>query len=371
MGIIESQALCELHAAHEMLAELCAGGAIAFKSALRAVKAIEGHLARPVRIAVLGEENSGKSLFLNYLLKHQILPTSSFSPDDTEILIRYAPEPNVYVVSKEGHRARLTSRAFGALSKAEAQPKPKSSNIIYQASNVAAGGAIYSESDMATMFAKPKSIKPPSRLIDVGLPIDMLKDVEMIEVRNIPESKNITPASIAFRQVDIAIWCTLATQAWKETEAMSWRRIPPIRRQAALMLVTYKDAISNREDEVKILERLYRATPAMFNEIQLVSFKDAVASLLESDEEDARALRDVSNIEAVERSLLQMVQESKVRKIQKASRLLRKIASMLTRVEERNAKRDQNKREVAERLDQLADMFLKISPSVSLEVEAA
>lgn len=371
MGIIESQVLSELHAVHELLEEMCAGGSTAFKRALRAVGGIERQLVRPVRIAVLGEENSGKSLFLNYLLKHQILPTSQFSPDDTEVLIRYAPEPNVYVVSKDGHRARLTSRAFDALSKADARPKPRASSIIYQSSNVSSGGSIYGGASTTVMFAKPDSAKPPSRLIDVGLPIELLKHVEMIEVRNIPESKSVTPASIAFRQVDIAIWCTLATQAWKETEAISWRRIPPVRREAALMLVTYKDAISDREDETKILERLYRATPTMFNDIQLVSFKDAVASLLESEPEKARKLKDSSNIDAVERSLVAMVQERKARRMRKASRLLHMIAAMLERSEESKASQKKKRCAAGERLDQLADMFLDTAPSVSLEVEAA
>jgi GTPase SAR1 family protein len=371
VGIIESQALSELHAAHELLAELCVGGSLAFKRALRALRGIERHLARPVRIAVLGEENSGKSLFLNYLLRHQILPTSSFSPDDTEILVRYAAEPSVYVVNKDGHRARLTSRAFGALSKAEARQKPQSSNIIYQASNISAGDSGYGNADTGMMFARPRNAKPPSRLIDVGLPIEMLKHVEMIEVRTIPESKSMTPAAIAYRQVDISIWCTLATQAWKETEAMSWRRVPPVRRQSALMLVTYKDAINDRQDEIKILERLYRATPSLFSDIQLVSFKDAVASLLENEEERAHKLRDASNIEGVERSLVTMVEARKAHRLRKASRLLRIIAANLSSVEERNAGRDQKRRAVAERLDQIADMLPDIAPSVSLQVEAA
>jgi hypothetical protein len=368
VGIIESQALSELHALHDMLAEMCIGGSIAFQRALRCVKAIERHLARPVRIAVLGEENSGKSLFLNYLLEHQILPASRFSPDETEILIRYAPEPSVYTVSREGHRARLTSRAFGALSKPDPRPKPRtSSNIIYQAS----GGSSAGGSEAARMFAKSGASKPPSRLIDVGLPIPMLKDIEMIEVRGMPDAKTVTPASLAFRQVDIAIWCTLATQAWKETEAASWRGIPPARRQSALMLVTYKDAISDRQDEIKILERLYRATPGMFRDILLVSFKDAVASLLEADEEKARELKNDSNVEAIERAHVLMVQERKAHRLRKASHLLRIVAAMLAQSVDIDAKRDRKRGAAAERFDQLADVLLDIAPSVSLKVEAA
>lgn len=367
--MIEGKALSELRAVHDMLEQMCADGAMASRHALRAVKRIERHLARPVRMAVLGEENSGKSLFLNYLLKHQILPASRFSPDDTEILVRYAPEPSVCVISAEGHRARQTSRAFGTLSKADVRPKPRASSIIYQSS--ASGSAACGGADTAIMFAKPKATKPPSRLIEVGLPIELLKQLEMIEVRSIPGSKSVTPASTAFRQVDIAIWCTLATQAWKETEARSWRRIPAARRQSALMLVTYKDAIRNREDEIKILERLYRATSTLFDDIQLVSLKDAVASLLERDEGHAKELKATSNIDAVQRALLHRVQELKVRRMRKASKLLRISAAMLETSKEYRASQEQKIRSISGRLNKLADMLNEAAPSVSMEVEAA
>jgi hypothetical protein len=199
----------------------------------------------------------------------------------------------------------------------------------------------------------------------------MLKDIEMIEVRSMPDAKTVAPASLAFRQVDIAIWCTLATQAWKETEAASWRRIPPPRRQSALMLVTYKDAIHDTRDEIKILERLYRATPGMFRDILLVSFKDAVAALLEADEEKARELKNDSNIEAIERTLVLMVQDRKAHRLRKASRLMRTVAAMLAQSFESDANRDRQRSAVAERLDQLADVLLDIAPSVSLKGETA
>ncbi|MBX2806038.1 MAG: hypothetical protein KTR19_08705 [Hyphomicrobiales bacterium] len=335
------------------------------------MEGIQYHLLRPVRIAVLGEENSGKSLLLNYLLRHQILPTSNFSPDDTEILIRYAAEPCVYVVNQEGRRTRLTSRAFGALSKAEAWPVPKPSNIIYQASKADVAPVISSDAPASMMFARSRMTRSPSRLIDVGLPIEILKDLEMIEVRNIPDSQAATPASAAFRQVDICIWCTLATQAWKETEAMSWRRIPPVRRRSALMLVTYKDAIGDHGDEGKILERLYRATASLFSDVKLVSFKDAVAGLLENDPERASRLQDASNVEAVERALLRLVHERQALRMRKASRLLHMIADKLHHARAGSTARDIKRSAVAERLQQIADMLLNIAPSASLEVQAA
>ena len=368
---IEGEVLSELCAIRKSLSELSGGITKGYIKAARAIGIVEQALRRPVRLAVLGEENSGKSLLLNYLLKHQILPSKQFSAEETGILIRYSAEPSVYTVSKEGHRNRLTSRAFGTLSKAEARPHPKSSSIIYQASDHSSRRGISSRSGSPVVLTKRKTLKPPSRLIDVGLPLGLLRTLEMIEVRNLPEDKTVTPATIAFRQVDIAIWCTLATQAWKETEAISWRRIPLAHRQSSLLLVTYKDAIQDTRDEVKILERLHRATPTMFNDILLVSPKDAVASLLPDEAENGNALRASSNIEAVEHALLCLVRNQQVHRLHKANRLLRSIAASLARMENQDADASQRQRVITDKLYHVADDIMNVPPSASLAFEAA
>jgi hypothetical protein len=326
---------------------------------------------RPVRIAVLGEENSGKSLLLNYLLKHQILPSNRVSGEETEILVRYSREPSVYVANKDGNRNRLTSKAFGVLARPEVRSKPKSSNIIYQSSTSNGPGASHGNGAPNTPFLGRRASKPPSKLIEVGLPLEFLKHIELIEVRDLPEEKSTAPAAIAFRRVDMTVWCTLATQAWKETEAISWRRIPLVHRQYALMLVTYKDAIQDPRDEAKILERLRRATPTMFDDILLVSLKDAVASLVSGENENTAALRSGSNIDAVEFALVELVQRLQTRRLRKASRVLRSIAAVVARAESPNRYAEKRRREIAVKLDRIAQSFMDASPSVSLTVEAA
>lgn len=329
----------------------------------------ERSLTRPLRIAVLGEENSGKSLLINYLLKHQILPSGGFAGDNTETLIRYAKEPSAYSVRANGFRNRLTSRAFGRLIKPGNNVKPSAPAVIYDALSNDKTHARAASNPSKPVFAVPSKVDAPSRLIEVGLPLEILKQVEIVEVRAFPEGKPAGPVSRAFRGVGLTIWCTLATQAWKETEALAWRRIPGVYRRDALMLVTYKDAIRQAKDEVKITARLRHATAALFSDVALVSLRDAVQSLLYPDDKEAKRLRVESNIELAEKAIVSMIQQWHTKRLQKAGQLLQKIAAKLS-----EAAQDRNvgaSRELVIRLQRLASAYLRASPSVSLSMQAA
>lgn len=371
MGTIDGYSLTELRSFRKSLMGTAGATQRRYQTAIRAIQRVEGALTRPLRVAILGEENSGKSLFINYLLKHQILPSSRFSGEDSEILIRYASEPSVYVVGRDGNRNRLTSKAFGALAKPEMRGRPITSNIIYHSSGSNVLSPQLSPREPPPSFGRRKTIKLPSKLIDVSLPLDILKEIEFIEVRGLPERKANTPAEKAFRKVDLTVWCTLATQAWKETEVASWNRIPIVHRQSSLMLVTYKEAIGNPGDEVKILDRLRRDAGMSFNDVILVSLKDAVASHLSPEAENSQALHIASNVDAVEAALLSLCQEAQARRLHKASHVLRRVAGLIARSNSTNRDVQDRELELAIRLDGIAQSILNSTPSVSLSVQAA
>ncbi len=370
MATIEQSLLAELKSIRMALAAAHKGRATPRHAALaHACAAIERSLERPLRIAVLGEEKSGKSLLINYLLKHQILPSGGFAGDSTEILIRYAPEPSVHSVRADGFRNRLTSKAFDRLVKPENRVKPSTPSVIYDALNTTASPARSGPNPANLVFAAPKKVEGPSRLIEVGLPLEFLKQVEIVEIRVFPKAKPDSPVSRAFRQVGAAVWCTLATQAWKETEALAWKRIPAVHRKGALLLVTYKDAIRHEKDEAKIAARLRYASAALFDEVALVSLRDAVQSLLSPDVEEAGQLRAESNIKTVEKAIALMLHNWHAQRLQKVGRLLDRIAGKLGA-----AAQDRDigaTGELALRLQRLALGYLRASPSVSLSVQAA
>ncbi len=325
-------------------------------------------LPRPMRIAVLGEGNSGKSLLINYLLKHQVLPSGGFSGDSTELLIRYAGEPSVNAVNAEGGRNRLTSKAFGRLIKPDTRSGPVTTGFIYDSGISDKGGSRLPERSVDLVLPARSKAHAHSRLIEVGLPLAFLKRVELIEVRAFP-GKAANASSRAFASVDATVWCTLATQAWKETEILAWKSIPQFHRKSALMLVTYKDAIRNEKDETKILARLRHAASSLFNGIVLVSLRDAVQSLLSPGADAVRHLRSDSNIEAAEKALIAMIGSWQVRRLRRASRILQRVASIVS-----NFPPDRDRTLAAQllaRLGRLANTFLTATPLVSLSNKAA
>ena len=313
-------------------------------------------LTRPMRIAVLGEENSGKSLLINYFLKHQVLPSGGFSGDSTELFVHYASEPTVYSVSTEGNRNRLTSKAFGRLAKPETPRASVSSQVVYDGSSSSSSPVLHFGGPQNPIFAGNKNARTNSKLLEVGLPLNFLKQIEFIEVRAFPDEKSASPLNRVFRRVDAAIWCTLATQAWKETEILTWKSIPPVYRKSALLFVTYKDAIRRGKDEAKILARLRHATASFFDDVMLVSLRDAVQSLLCDNAENADRCRMESNIQAAEASLAKIVMDWKMLRLRKASRILQRAAVVVAGVA--RGREMMAMLDIAARLDRLANDVL-------------
>jgi GTPase SAR1 family protein len=341
----------------------------ATRSAIRALSRLRDAVARPVRIAVMGEENSGKSLLINYLIKHQVLPSGSFAGESTQLLIRHAPEASVHAVGADGSRNRLTSKAFGRLIKPDMRVPDPNAGVIYDAARPERR-ASYAALISAGLSGGPATARQvPMKLIEVGLPLDFLRRVEIIEVRGFPTGQASAASANAFRQVDLAIWCTLSTQAWKETEVAAWKRIPPGRRKLALMLVTYKDAIRRAADETRITARLRQATSGLFDDVVLVSLHQALQSLLTSDEEAARALHHKSNVDSAENRITGMIEAWQRRRLQKAGRLLGHLAVCLGAPDGNTA--GGRNQQLAERLGALAADFLNASPSISLTERAA
>ena len=340
----------------------------AARAAVRAVSRLQDAVARPVRIAVMGEQNSGKSLLINYLLKHQVLPSGSFAGESTQLLIRHAPEASVHAVGADGSRNRLTSKAFGRLIKPDMPGAGPGPGVIYDATRPARSAA-YTSLIAAGLAGGPlPGRQAPTKLIEIGLPLDFLRRAEIIEVRSFPAGQASAPSARAFRRVDLAIWCTLATQAWKETEVAAWKRIPPGRRKLALMLVTYKDAIRRAHDETRIAARLRQATTGLFDEVVIVSLSQALQSLLTSDEDAARNLHHKSNVDAAEKSIARLIEAWQRRRLQKAGRLLGRLAERLSGLDGGAAGTTQ---QLAARLGALAADFLNASPSISLTERAA
>ena len=79
-------------------------------------------------------------------------------------------------------------------------------------------------------------------------------------------------------EVDAVLWCTHATQAWRQSEAAAWEMVPETVRRNSLLLVTRFDKLTNDHDKMRVLTRMARETAGLFAEICPISLTRAIAA---------------------------------------------------------------------------------------------
>jgi hypothetical protein len=71
----------------------------------------------------------------------------------------------------------------------------------------------------------------------------------------------------------MAVWCTLATQAWRATEREMWIQICPRARTSSLLAVTHADALRDSDQE-RVADRVQREAAEHFAGFGLLSLVD-------------------------------------------------------------------------------------------------
>lgn len=203
--------------------------------AIRALWRTEKRLDRPLRVAVCGEINSGKSSLANLLAGIESLPTAILSNTRIPTLLYYAAEPEIWTVQRNGKRARLRSD----------RGLPRGDQIFR---------------------------------IEVGLPSQRLQSVEIVDLPGLVDPRSGLPEiDLIAHHVDAAIWCTMSTQAWKESERTAWSMLPPRLGDRGILVATHRDLLHNARDQEKLLGRLYQEVGTSFAGIVLVSTAEALA----------------------------------------------------------------------------------------------
>ena len=102
---------------------------------------------------------------------------------------------------------------------------------------------------------------------------------------------------------DGVIWCTPATQAWRQSEAAMWEEARPELQAHSLLLLTRIDKILSETDRQRVLRRVRGEAGAMFRAVLPVSLIEA-----QTAGEDAELLR-ASGLEAVLEELLNVISD--------------------------------------------------------------
>ena len=241
-------------------------------SGIRGLQRIERRLTRPLRIAIAGEFNSGKSSLTNLLVGIESLPTAIISNTRIPTLMYYAERPEIFAVDFDGNRRAV---------------------------------------DVEFVMDSSDSFR-----LEVGLPSPMLMNAQFIDLPGVGDPRfDDAAAEIAPHGVDAVLWCTVATQAWKESERLAWSTIPPRVLDRCLMVVTHRDLIRDVQDETKIMDRLRNVASGEFQEIILLSTatgaEPALIAVPADHEEAAMHASDVDALRGAIERLLDTVRQQR------------------------------------------------------------
>lgn len=238
--------------------------------AIRAFRRTEHRLDRPLRLAIIGEFNSGKSSLANLLARIESLPTAVISNTRIPTLLYHAREPEIWAVHTSGKREWL---------RADRETLPKS---IFR--------------------------------LEVGLPSPRLRAMQIVDLPGLADPRFHAPVvDIAFHDVDAVVWCTMSTQAWKESERTAWSQLPARLRTRGLLVSTHGDLLYDARDADKLLGRLRSEAGAMFENIMLISTVDALAVMREGSAEAAWQATGADMLENALCKLLLSVREQRAR----------------------------------------------------------
>lgn len=145
--------------------------------------------SRPVRVAIVGEFNAGKSTFINAVMGADVAPTGVLPTTATLHHLRYAPDPLAKIFFFPSER-----------------PDGEARDRILPVSEL-----------RATL----KSLDAGEvRRVEILLPLSSLTQVEILDTPgfNAPDPRHAAAAREAFEEADFAIWLLDATQPMKKSE---------------------------------------------------------------------------------------------------------------------------------------------------------
>ncbi len=247
--------------------------------AIRALRRMEQRLDRPLRLAICGEVNSGKSSLANLLGRIESLPTAAISNTRFPTLLYYADEPEIWAVSHPGRRVQLRA-------------------------------------DRKTL---PQSVFR----LEVGLPSPGLRAAQVLDLPGLAGPGDV---DLAAHAVDAVLWCTVCTQAWKESERVAWGEMPARLRSRGLLVATHADLVANARDSEKLSTRLRGECGALFRDIVMVSTVNALALLRENERAPAEAEWQASGADALDAALSALLLSVRDRRAQSALGVTGRIA---------------------------------------------
>jgi len=179
---------------------------------------------KPLRVAVIGEFNSGKTTLVNALLGAAVLPASFTTHTAYTTVVRFASKPSL--------RAEIAKR--------------RRVNIDWH------------ELDGTPAHGICR--------LHVGMPLDPLRTLRAIDTPGLGlGDESVDTRTLRYCcTADVVIWCTPAMQAWKASEHRAWLALPKAVRRRGILAVTFMDQLRSPSDAGRLLTRLRADAAPLF-----------------------------------------------------------------------------------------------------------
>jgi GTPase SAR1 family protein len=189
------------------------------------------------KVAILGEFSSGKSTLANVLLGRVSSPVRVTATQVPPIWYTHG-EGDPIVVDSEGQETEIS---------------------LSEVASVPVEG---------TQFVR------------VFLDAPVLEHLDFIDMPG-SSDPNMSPDiwNAILPQADALIWCTPATQAWRQSEAAIWDEVDPDIQQRSVLLVTRIDKVLSDVDRARLMKRIRRETADTFRDIFAVDLLSATRDL--------------------------------------------------------------------------------------------
>lgn len=195
---------------------------------------LENRQAHKPRVALMGEFSSGKSTLSNLLLGEAPLPMKVTATRLPPVWISYGA-PAAYAVSHDGTERAVTLDDINDICPSE------------------------------------------TRFIRLYRTADTLQVCDLIDMPGISDPNvSVETWQPLLTEIDCVIWCTHATQAWRQSEAAMWDEISASTNGNNILLVTQYDKLKNELERARVLKRLKAETHGKFDEIFCISLLQAI-----------------------------------------------------------------------------------------------
>lgn len=113
--------------------------------------------------------------------------------------------------------------------------------------------------------------------VKVNKAADLLNLCDLIDMPGIsdPNMADLDWGDI-LDQADAVIWCTHATQAWRQSEAAAWNALPEKLKSKSMLLLTRFDKLTSDRDRKRVVLRIEKETAGMFRGVFPISLTAAM-----------------------------------------------------------------------------------------------